>query len=172
MSESQVRERPIKRYPTEIDASIPRAAYLEPIARQPGPCPRCRGVLRQASATYVVLTRRPDRAADPIIMGNDAGWFCDACPTVVINTTKVDEMLGLSRPGWDVGTEFTVPGLVDYHALPPEQQHLPLTEWDPFPLVEFTEITFRGRPSGLPMNEGRRVALAHQRAKKRAKKRK
>jgi hypothetical protein len=59
-------------------------------------------------------------------MGCDFGWFCPRCSTVVINPTDVSAHLTHSLPGWDIGTEFAMLGLVHLGAIPPDIQHRPL----------------------------------------------
>jgi hypothetical protein len=70
-------------------------------------------------------------------VSNDMGWFCADCPTVVINTHEMDSALAHPMPGWDVGNEIAVVGILDLDAIPPGQEHLPLDEIDPLPLISF-----------------------------------
>jgi len=125
-----------------IDASIPRECIYQEFEGQPGPCPRCGGPLQSHSATYVVITRRGEEITDDFIIGNDMGWFCARCPTVVINPEEVKEFLAHGLPKWDTGAEFAVVGIVDLDAIPEEKQDLPLGGDDnPIPLVEFTRVS-------------------------------
>ena len=89
------------------------------------------------------------------MMGTGAGWFCQACPTLVMNTDELSEMLGHPRPHWDVGDEFSVLGIVDLDAVPPERSGLPLGDEDnPIPLIPLIELAGEataagdGRPRG------------------------
>jgi hypothetical protein len=73
-------------------------------------------------------------------MGSDFGWFCGACPVVVINSRQVKEMLGHSMSHWDVGSEFCVEGIVDLEAIPQEKRDSPIGGADnPMPLIRFKD---------------------------------
>lgn len=125
-----------------IDITIPRECIYQQFEGQPAPCPRCGGPLQQSRQTYLVATRRGKEITDNFMIGNDMGWFCARCPTVVINPEKVSEFLTHRLPHWDIGTDFAVVGIVDLDAIPEEKQDLPLGDDDnPIPLVEFTNIS-------------------------------
>lgn len=125
--------------PVAIDFSVPREMIMLPLSGEPGPCPRCGGALEQTYATYLIATRQGKRIADSFIMGSDFGWFCLRCPTLVINTNQVSQMLRHSLPHWNVGNEFAVMGIVNMDAVPENQRDVPLGDDDnPIPLVEFT----------------------------------
>ncbi|MGD8623996.1 MAG: hypothetical protein PVF47_13885 [Anaerolineae bacterium] len=95
-------------------------------------------MLQQEHQVYVVATRRGHKLADPFMLNGDFGWYCGRCPTVVLNTAELVEMLSFAMPDWDIGDEFAVLGLVDLSAVPEEKHHLPLGDDDnPIPLVEF-----------------------------------
>jgi hypothetical protein len=130
-----------------IDINIPRECVYQQFEEQPGPCPRCGGPLQSHRATYLVGTKRGRKSTDSFFVGNDMGWFCARCPTVVINPEEVGEYLGYSLPDWDVGTEFVVLGLVDMDAIPEEKRDLPLGDDDnPIPLVAFTNVAQEKAP--------------------------
>jgi hypothetical protein len=130
-----------------IDITIPRECIYQRFEERPGPCPRCGGPLQSHSATYLVDTNRGQQSADSLIIGNDMGWFCARCPTVVINPEEVSEFLVHSLPNWNVGTEFAVLGLVDVAAIPEEKGDLPLGGDDnPIPLVAFTNVAQEKAP--------------------------
>ncbi|MDY7078338.1 MAG: hypothetical protein SXV54_15585 [Chloroflexota bacterium] len=148
-----------------IDITIPRECVYQQFEEQPGPCPRCSGPLRSHTATYLVDTRSGGKSTDSFFIGNDMGWFCARCPTVVINPEEVSEFLMHSLPHWNVGTEFAVLGIVDLDAIPEEKQNLPLGHDDnPVPLVAFTNIDQEQAsrsPSGTPeIPSSRRVSSA------------
>jgi hypothetical protein len=130
-----------------IDVTIPRECVYRQFEGDPGPCPRCSGPLQSHPATYLVTTRRGRKSKDSFLLGNDMGWFCAHCPTVVINPEEVSDYLLHGKPGWDVGTEFAVVGVVDLDAIPEEKRDVPLGEDDnPIPLVEFTNISDETAP--------------------------
>ncbi len=128
--------------PPAIDVSLPRECVYKNFKDQPGPCPNCGSPLHQSHQSYLVITKREDQLTDPLMIGNDMGWFCRQCPTVVINPQEIDSYLELSLPRWDVGDEFALTGLIDLDAVPEDKQHLPLGHDDnPIPLIEFTNVS-------------------------------
>jgi len=128
--------------PAAIDVAIPRECIYRRFEGQPGPCPRCGGTLQSQYAHYMVTTWRGKRAADSFFIGNDMGWFCARCPTVVINPAEVIEYFSHSLPKWNVGDEFAVAGILDLDAIPEEKRNLPLgRDGNPIPLVKFTGIS-------------------------------
>jgi len=103
------------------------------------------------------------KVTDSFFMGNDAGWFCACCPTLVINPEEVQEFLSFSLPHWNVGTEFAVEGIVDLDAVPEEKRDLPLGGDDnPIPLVRFTSVSTAREPARAtrqPITAVQRLAL-------------
>ena len=72
-----------------------------------------------------------------LIVGNDAGYFCPKCPTVVLDTGPFRESAAISF-GSDATIQFTVLGIVDLEAVPEEKRFMPLGEdGNPIPLVKF-----------------------------------
>lgn len=157
---------------TPIDITIPRECIYQRFKGEPGPCPRCGGPLQQSTQTYLVATRRGKRIADSFVVGGDMGWFCTRCPTVVINSEELSDMLQYSLPHWDVGNEFAVLGVVDLDAIPEEKRHLPLGDDDnPIPLVEFTNIfgkTTPARPTRRRRTAPKRTAPTRKKREKKA----
>ena len=95
----------------------------------------------------MVATRRGRTATDSFMMGSDFGWFCGACPTVVINPQEVAKFLSFGKPDWDTGSEFAVMGVIDLDAVPPDKANLPLGDDDnPIPLVQFTHVAGAATP--------------------------
>ena len=158
-----------------IDITIPRECIYQQFKGEPGPCPRCGGPLRQSTQTYMIATRRGKRITDSLVVGNDMGWFCTHCPTVVINPEDVSDMLQNGLPHWDIGNEFAVLGIIDLDAVPKEKEHLPLGDDDnPIPLVEFTNISHKTSPSRPARRRkatpGKRTAPVRTKRKKKKKK--
>ncbi len=146
-----------------IDITNPRECVYQQFEEQPGPCPRCGGPLQSHKATYLVDTRSGRKRTDSFFIGNDMGWFCARCPTVVINPEEVSEYLTHSLPHWNIGAEFVVLGIVDLDAIPEQKRNLPLGHDDnPVPLVAFTNIAQKEAsrsPSRLPeISPSRRVS--------------
>ncbi len=128
-----------------IDITIPRECIYQQFKERPGPCPRCGASLQSHTATYLVDTQGGRQSTDSFIIGNDMGWFCARCPTVVINPEEINEYLMNSKPHWNVGAEFTVPGIVNVDAISEQKHNLPLGHDDnPIPLVAFTNIVQEG----------------------------
>jgi hypothetical protein len=123
----------------KIDLSFSRECHIKDFRGQPGPCPNCGGPLRQEYASYMITTRCGKRITDSFVMGSDFGWFCPACPTVVIDSRGVESMLQAGTGRWDVGNEWALLGILDYDAVPHDKRHQPLgTDDNPYPLVELT----------------------------------
>jgi len=129
-----------------LDLSVPRECFYRDFGRDPGACPRCGGELVQQYASYLIATRGRGKQADSFMIGSDAGWFCRTCPTLVVNGQKIGQMLSYGGGRWNVGREFTILGLVNLDAVPPEKRHLPLGEANnPIPLVEFRAVSHEQR---------------------------
>ena len=141
--------------------------YCSSFDGQPGPCPKCGGLLKQTRQTYAVATRRGRKVRDSFIIGSDFGWFCEQCPAVVINSRAVSEMLSHSMPHWDVGNEFLIEGIVDLDAVPEDKRNLPLGDDDnPIPLIPFqasSERASRSPPLTKAERSHRKKLLANAR---------
>jgi len=132
---------------TTIDITVPRECIYKFFEDHPGPCPRCGSPLQQSYQSYVIATRRGKQITDSLVTGNDEGWFCSQCPTVVMHPEKLGYLLEHRLSHWDIGDEFTVLGIVDLDAIPEEKRDLPLGGDDnPYPLVGFTRISSEGGP--------------------------
>jgi len=132
-----------ERLPLEqgVDLSISRECVYRKFKDHPGPCPHCGKPLRQWTAVYLVATRRGDVPSDTFVISNDDGWFCTHCPTLVINPDEISDFLQMAKPGWDIGEEFALLGIVDLDTVPDDKQHLSLSDPDcPLPLVEFRNL--------------------------------
>lgn len=146
MSEEQIVKKPCESKQSvekiSIAIAIPRECIYRQFEEQPGPCPRCGELLRSHSATYLIAAKRGKETSDSFIIGNDMGWFCAHCPTVVINPKDVSEFLSHGLPKWDTGAEFVVLGILDLDAIPEDKRDLPFGDDDnPLPLVKFTNIS-------------------------------
>ena len=140
-----------------VDPSISRVCIYREFDREPGPCPRCRGVLHQQRQHYVVTTHRGRRVTDTFMMSGDFGWYCEDCLTVVINPAQVAEMLRFSDPSGETGSALAVLGLVDLSLVPKEKRHLPLGNDDnPIPLIEFAKTPGRSQTRPTRRRESKR----------------
>ena len=117
----------------------PREAIYKTFIGNPGPCPQCGGALEKNYQSYMVLTRTGGREADSFVIGGDFGWFCKSCPVVVLDKKELEKMMGFSKPGWKIGAQFAVAGVIDLDAVPADKRYLPLgAPGNPVPLVKFS----------------------------------
>jgi len=120
---------------------IQREAVYKDFTRTPGTCPKCGGVLEQTSLPYMVATRTGTRLEDSFLISGDFGWFCQSCPVVVLNQSELRKMMGFSKPGWEIGSEFTVLGIMNLDAIPEKKRHLPIdSPGMPNVLVKFRNL--------------------------------
>ena len=97
-----------------------------------------------------MIAVRDPHGVHPFIVGNDAGYFCLQCSTIVLDHTAFTQCAQSVLDREDQA-QFVVLGLVDLEAIPEEKSSVPLGDDDnPIPLVKFTNIaqgqkTSRGR---------------------------
>ena len=112
-----------------------RSAHWMSSATAAVSCPRCNTAMEQGHHPYVVIAE-VKRERDRFICGTDAGYFCPHCPTVVLISSRIEEMLEFS-----LGSRrfrYSIEGIVDLEAIPPEKRHMELgTDENPIPLVPF-----------------------------------
>jgi hypothetical protein len=119
---------------------IERKAIYKSFKGKPGPCPRCGGELKQSHQSYMLATQNGGRKADSFIMVGDFGWFCASCPTVVLNKDELDKLLSYRMPGWKIGKEIALLGILNLDGVPASKSHLPLgATGKPLPLVKFSD---------------------------------
>ena len=122
-----------------IDPKIERKAIYKSFKGKPGPCAQCGGVLKQSHQSYVIATRNGGREADSFIVSGDFGWFCASCPSVVLNKDELGKMFSYSMPGWKIGKQTAVLGILNLDAVPANKSHLLLgAPGNPMPLVRFS----------------------------------
>lgn len=107
-------------------------------------CPRCGHALVNEQQTYVMVVRQGTRI-EPFVVGGMAGFFCPECPAVVLDRDTFEEFaragMKNNRPG-----KFTILGLLDLAAIPPEKRNQPLgADGTPMPLVKFIDEKREGR---------------------------
>lgn len=125
---------------TAGDTSVPRECWLDASPAGDQLCPRCHTELVPTYQAYCIATNTGDQLGDSFIIGSDFGALCPTCPTVVIRTDRVRELLRHGRPSWDIGSDFTVLGQVNFAAVPEDKQNLPFDDDNPVPLVPFLDI--------------------------------
>ena len=123
----------------QVDKTIERIMYPHDAVERPVNCPQCSQPLIQESGPYLVATRRGRRKADSLMVNGKFGYLCSGCDTAVIHMPELTEMLYGTplKPGWKIGSEFAVLGLINLDAVPPEKAHLSVLDLDPLPLVLF-----------------------------------
>jgi hypothetical protein len=113
------------------------------------PCPRCGKTLSPEPGVYFIATRQGGQQGDHFMISGDFGFYCGACPTVVIDPEKLIDLLQVGATRWDVGDAYTVLGLIAMEAIPEDQRDVPIDELDAIPLVPF-EPGDRPRRSSKP----------------------
>ena len=128
----------------KFDPSNPRQMFWANDVGGKSHCPQCFSKLENESQVFLMAIRDAHDIYSSIV-GNDAGYFCPKCPTIVLDGDTFAEFAQLSHDG-ETEAEFTVLGLVDLKAIPNDKRSLPLGGDDnPIPLVSFTNIG-KGKP--------------------------
>jgi len=145
----------------KFDPAIPRQMFWSDSVRDKFHCPECHCELEKESHAYVMVVRDA-HGIHPFIVGNDAGHFCAACPTVVLDKETFREM-ALIAFGSAAQAQFTVLGIVNLAAVPEEMQSRALGEdGNPVPLVEFIR-----KPVAVRKRQGKaKAAKKRRRGKK------
>ena len=136
----------------KFSASIPRKMFRSRDVGGTSRCPECGSRLESEFHAFLMAVRHAGEI-DTFMVGNDAGYFCLKCPTVVLHyeTFAQQTIFALDRKSQ---SEFTVLGLVDIEAIPQEKRSIPLGGDDnPIPLVQFTNI---GKRQGTPRSRKKR----------------
>lgn len=111
---------------------VPRTLVEMTFEDKPGACPKCGGRLRQERQSYVVGNEVGSKLKDTVVLGNEMGWFCRGCPTLVLDLNELHETIRASRPDWEVGDNLIVIGVVDWEAAkrkgPGQPPVIPLTK--------------------------------------------
>jgi hypothetical protein len=79
---------------------------------QDTPYPRCGKTLSPETGVYVIATRQGRQQGDHFMISGDFGFYCAACPTVVIDPEQAVDVLQIGATGWDVGDAYSVLQLV------------------------------------------------------------
>ena len=146
----------------KFDPSIQRQMFWSNAVGGKTYCPRCLSRLENENQVFMMAIRE-SHDAKPFVVGNDAGYFCPQCPTIILDGDTFAEFARGSVDR-DTDAEFSVLGLVDLEAVPEEKRSVPLGGDDnPIPFVKFTNLS-EGKPQ--------RHKTAAQRKKKKRLKRK
>lgn len=122
----------------KFDASIPRRMYWSNEIKNKKRCPECNSKLEEEYHTYLLIIKGGNEF-ESFITGHDGGYFCPKCPVIILDYKTFSEIASAT----DIissSFEFTVAGIVDIDAIPPDKSHLPLGDDDnPIPLVKFIQ---------------------------------
>ena len=122
---------------TNRSESTPKKMYWSDDSRGTKQCPDCQTALVPKSHSYLMVLRH-GKSMDSQIVGSAGGYFCTACPVVVLDKVRFDDYAAMS-PAARAGSSYAVLGLVDLSAVPEDKKHLPFDEVNnPLPLVMFT----------------------------------
>lgn len=124
---------------TSQSGPAPRKMYWSDDVRGTTQCPDCKTALAPTRQSYLMVLRR-GKAMDGQIVGSGGGYFCTACPVVVLDRARFDDYAAMSRAA-RAGSSYLVLGLVDLSAVPDNKKHLPFDHANnPLPLVMFTNL--------------------------------
>ncbi len=124
----------------KFDPAIPRQMFWSNDVGGKSHCPRCFASLENEHHIFVMATRKANDIGS-FIVGNNAGYFCPKCPTIVIDGDTFAAFVQASL-GLEADAEFTILGLVDLEAVPNEKRSLPLGgDENPIPLVQFSNMS-------------------------------
>ncbi|MCA9979955.1 MAG: hypothetical protein KDD89_03965 [Anaerolineales bacterium] len=124
-------------------------------------CPACGERMLSSDMVYLVFaTSRPGGATrnDVLVLVNDAGHYCLACPAVVINQDAFEEQFkeASDLPGYGIA------GVLDVFQIDNRDKDKPFFELEELPVVEFLQ---EGMPEAL--SEKKKSYVRKRRLKKR-----
>jgi len=104
-------------------------------------CPRCNASLEREYHSYLVAID-DEGELETLMMGHDGGFFCQDCPTVVVDSLTVDELMEshAQRVGYAEGeyVKYALMGIANLAAIPEEKKDIPLGGDDnPIPFIKF-----------------------------------
>jgi len=127
----------------KFNPAIPRRMFWSDDVGGKSQCPRCSSMLENEHQVFV-LAIRESHDIHASIVGNNGGYFCPKCPTIVLDSDTFEEFARLSFDR-EADAEYTVLGLVDLEAIPKDKRSLPIGGRDnPVPLVKFSNPSEMG----------------------------
>ncbi len=121
-----------------VDLTLPRTVFYRAVETAPmSLCPGCDTTLSPEMGMYFVATQQGRRQGESFMMSGNFGFYCPACPTVVIDPEKLGQLFYAGAQKWDMGDACVVLGLIDLDAIPEEQRDVPFDELEELPLVPF-----------------------------------
>ncbi|MGO9118724.1 MAG: hypothetical protein ACLQPD_14095 [Desulfomonilaceae bacterium] len=147
----------------KFDPAIPRRMFWSDSVGGKSHCPQCHSRLENESHVFVMAVRDP-HTSHALLVGNDAGYFCPRCPTVVLAKESFRDFAVMAF-GNKREAQFTVLGIVDLAAVPEDMRSTPLGgDGNPIPLVKFIR---------KPVTDGEQQGMAKaEKKRRRGKKRK
>ena len=132
---------------SKIDKSIERTLFFNVEKKPPKNCPQCKRPLALDYGPYLVATVYNQQIDEELMMNGPFGYLCPGCATAVIHIPELIEMFedSVSDPNWDISLTFTVLGLINLDAIPPEMEHISIADLDPLPLVSFRHAPDSGK---------------------------
>ena len=132
-------------------------------------CPKCNASLEREYHSYFVAIDEEGKL-ETLMMGHDGGFFCPNCPTVVLDSQAVDELIAnyAQRADYAEGeyVKYAVMGIADLDAIPEEKKNLPLGDDDnPIPFIKFEPVSNKsqkrkehtvGRNAPCPCGSGKK----------------
>ncbi len=150
----------------KYDAAKPRKMYWSGTIGGTSVCPECGGSLEGEEHCYLMGIRYSDGETSASMVGCEGGYFCSACPTIVLDNAKFEDMAERSAGGPSMA--YTVLGLINMDAVPEEKSHLPFDEKDnPIPLVRFLDTPAIGRKRHETQSRNQRKSARRRNRRKR-----
>ena len=98
-------------------------------------CPSCHAHLKNEYRFYIIAIQE-GRESRYLQIGCDAGAFCPDCPTVVLDSEVIEDLI--SRDAETSFLKYAVLGMMNLDAVPEEKKDIPLGDDDnPIPLINF-----------------------------------
>ena len=101
-------------------------------------CPRCNVNLEREHHSYLVAIDEKGEL-ETLMMGHDGGLFCPNCPTVVLDSQVVEDLIASYAEDHieSQTVKYVIFGIADLDAIPEEKRSLPLGDDDnPIPLIK------------------------------------
>jgi hypothetical protein len=137
------------------DKSDSREAIYATLSDPVKICPKCRGNLQQLYKSYLIGNYEAQKELESFYMGSKFGWFCDSCPTLIINLPDLHDFLTHLPADLKIGSNAIVLGIINILAIPENKRQLPVgSPKNPIPLCIFTNLPplppktnfFKGEP--------------------------
>jgi hypothetical protein len=101
-------------------------------------CPKCNANLEREHHSYMVAIDE-EGELETLMMGHNGGLFCPNCPTVVLDSQVVEDLISSYAEDHieSQTVKYAIFGIADLDAIPEEKKDLPLGDDDnPIPLIK------------------------------------